>query len=144
MPLLHLAAGCVPAGRGATEEAEYHTRLAEKAAADLDYGQERLYAAMARALMHQAAGDYQGMAETMEYWHDDAALDGRSRTYGVLWRPLLVEGLIGSGRTDEAQVALQRLRQQADEVGYLQPALAWLEGWLAEEQRRVRRRPPPL
>ncbi len=144
LPLLHLAAGCVPAGRGATEEAEYHTRLAEKAAADLDYGQERLYAAMARALMHQAAGEYQGMAETMEYWHDDAALDGRSRTYGVLWRPLLVEGLIGSGRTDEAHVALQRLRQQADEVGYLQPAVAWLEGWLAEEQRRVRRRPPPL
>ena len=54
--------------------------------------------------------------------------------YGVLWRPLLVEGLVGSGRSDEAAVALQRLRDQADEVAYLQPALAWLEGWLAEEQ----------
>ena len=43
-----LAAGCVPAGRGAAEEAERHARLAEEAAASLDYGQERLYAAMAQ------------------------------------------------------------------------------------------------
>jgi tetratricopeptide (TPR) repeat protein len=32
-PLLHLAAGCVPAGRGAAEEAERHARLAEEEAA---------------------------------------------------------------------------------------------------------------
>ena len=44
LPLLHLAAGCVPAGRGAAEEAERHAALAEEAAASLDYGQERLYA----------------------------------------------------------------------------------------------------
>ena len=30
LPLLHLAAGCVPAGRGATETAEYHARMAER------------------------------------------------------------------------------------------------------------------
>ena len=41
LPLLHLAAGCVPAGRGAAEEAERHALLAEEAAASLDYGQER-------------------------------------------------------------------------------------------------------
>ena len=56
LPLLHLAAGCVPAGRGATEEAEYHAHMAEEAAVMLDYGQERLYAAMARALVCQAVG----------------------------------------------------------------------------------------
>jgi tetratricopeptide (TPR) repeat protein len=49
LPLLHLAAGCVPTGRGAADEAERHARLAEDAAASLDYGQEKLYAAMARA-----------------------------------------------------------------------------------------------
>ena len=134
LPLLHLAAGCVPAGRGATEEAEYHAHMAEEAAVVLDYGQERLYAAMARALVCQAAGDFRRMADALGHWHDEAALDGRSRTYGVLWRPLLVEGLIGSGRFEEAAVALQRLRDQANEVAYLQPALAWLEGWLAEER----------
>jgi AAA ATPase domain len=39
LPLLHLAAACVPAGRGAAGEAERHTRLAEEAAASVDYGQ---------------------------------------------------------------------------------------------------------
>ena len=65
LPLLHLAASCVPAGRGAAEEAERHTRLAEEAAASLEYGQERLYAAMARALVCQATGDYLGMADAL-------------------------------------------------------------------------------
>jgi hypothetical protein len=62
LPLLHLAAGCVPAGRGATEEAVRHAAQAEAAAVTLDYGQERLYAGMARAFVCQAAGDYAGMA----------------------------------------------------------------------------------
>src|SRR6476661_8753911 len=88
LPLLHLAAGCVPTER--------HARLAEEAADSLDYGQEKLYAAMARALVYQAAGDYLGMADALAHWRDDAALDGRSRTYAVLWRPLLIEGLVGS------------------------------------------------
>jgi DNA-binding CsgD family transcriptional regulator len=134
LPLLHLAASCVPAGRGATDTAEYHIRMAEEAAAVLDYGQERLYAAMARALACQARGDYHGMAGALEHWHDEGALDGRTRTYGVLWRPLLVEGLIGAGRGDEAKVALQRLRDQAEDVAHLQSALTWLGGWLMEEQ----------
>ena len=133
LPLLHLAASCVPTGRGATEESEYHIRMAEEAAATVDYGQERLYAAMARALAHQAAADYHRMAEALEHWHDEGALDDRTRTYGVFWRPLLVEGLIGSGRCDEGEVALQRLRDQAGDVAHLQSALAWLAGWLAEE-----------
>jgi hypothetical protein len=65
LPMLHLAAGCVPAGRGAAGEAERHAALAEEAAARLDYGQERLYAAMARALVCQAAGDYLGAVERL-------------------------------------------------------------------------------
>ncbi len=133
LPLLHLAAGCVPAGRGAVEEAESHARLAEEAAASLDYGQERLYAAMARALVCQASGDYLGMADALVPWRDDSALDGRSRTYAVLWRPLLAEGLVGSGQSEQAAVVLEQLRTGSGQVSYLQPALAWLEGWLAEQ-----------
>jgi hypothetical protein len=72
LPLLYLAAACVPAGRGQAEEAERHTRLAERVAASLDYRQERLYAAMARALICQASGDYLGMADALGYWQDDA------------------------------------------------------------------------
>jgi DNA-binding CsgD family transcriptional regulator len=131
-PLLHLAAACVPAGRGAAEDAERHARLAEEATASLDYGQERLYAAMARALVCQASGDYLGMADALGPWRDDAALDDRSRLYAVLWRPLLAEGLAGSGQADQAAVVVGQLRAQGGEVSYLQPALAWLDGWLAE------------
>jgi DNA-binding CsgD family transcriptional regulator len=132
LPLLHLAAGCVPAGRGAAEEAEDHARVAEEAAASVDYAQEGLYAAMARALVCQATGDYLGMADTLEPWRDDATLDGRSRMDAVLWRPLLAEGLIGSGQTGRAAAVLAQLRADSGQVGYLQPALAWLDGWLAE------------
>jgi DNA-binding CsgD family transcriptional regulator len=134
LPLLHLAAACVPAGRGQAEEAERHARLAEEAAASLDYGQERLYAAMARALVCQAAGDYLGMANALGPWRDDAPLDGRSRRYAVLWRPLLAEGLVGSGQLDQAAAVLDQLRAQSSPTSYLQPALAWLDGWLAEQQ----------
>jgi DNA-binding CsgD family transcriptional regulator len=134
LPLLHLAAGCVPAGRGQVEEAERHARLAEEVATSLDYGQERLYAAMAGALIGQASGDYLGMADALGYWRDDAALDGRSRRDAVLWRPLLAEGLIGSGQAEPAAAVLAGLRAGSGQVGYVQPALAWLDGWLAELQ----------
>jgi len=134
LPLLHLAAGCVPAGRGQAEEAERHARLAEDAAASLDYGQEQVYAAMARALVCQASGDYLGMADAFGPWRDEAALDGRSRMYAVLWRPLLAEGLLGSTRAEQAAAALEQMRAENGQVSYLQPALAWLEGWLAEQR----------
>jgi DNA-binding CsgD family transcriptional regulator len=134
LPLLHLAAGCVPAGRGAADEAERHARLAAEAAASLDYEQERLYAAMARALVCQARGDYRGMADALYAWRDDAALDRRSRMYAVLWRPLLAEGLVGSGQAEQAALVLDQLQAGSGQASYLRPALAWLGGWLAEER----------
>ena len=132
-PLVHLAAASVPAGRGAAEEAERHARLAEETAARVDYGQERLYAGVARALVCQAAGDYLGMADALGPWQDAATLDGRSRVWGVLWRPLLVEGLAGSGQLDQAAAVLGQLRADNGQASFLVPALAWLEGWLAEQ-----------
>jgi DNA-binding NarL/FixJ family response regulator len=132
-PLLHLAACCVPAGRGVTAEADEHARQAEAAAASLDYGQEGLYAAMARALVCQAAGDYLGMADAFSPWQD-VELDGRSRTYAVLWRPLMAEGLIGSGQLEQAAGAVALLQSESGQIRYLEPALAWLHGWLAEQR----------
>ena len=108
--------------------------LAEEAAASLDYGQERLYAAMARALVCQASGDYLGMADALGHWRDEEVLDGRSRVYAVLWRPLLAEGLVGSGQAEQADVVLAQLRAGSGQVGYLARALAWLDGWLAEQR----------
>jgi hypothetical protein len=60
---MHLAATCVTAGRGLTDEAEAHASAAEEVAANLKYGQQMVYSAMARALCYQAAGDYVGMAD---------------------------------------------------------------------------------
>jgi DNA-binding CsgD family transcriptional regulator len=144
LPLLHLAAACVPAGRGtvgqdavgrgAASEAEQHALAADEAAASLDYSHVRLYGAMARALVAQAAGDYLGMADALGPWQDDSDLDGRSRGFAVLWRPLLAEGLIGSGQTGPAAAVLDHLRESAGRPGYLQPAVAWLDGWLAEQR----------
>jgi len=114
------------------DEAERHARQAEETATSLDYGQERLYAAAARALVCQAAGDYLGMADALRHWADDAALDNRSRMYAVLWRPLLAEGLVGSGQLEQAAAVLDQLHAQSGQVSYLQPALAWLDGWLTE------------
>jgi DNA-binding CsgD family transcriptional regulator len=134
LPLLHLAAGCVPAGRGQGAEAERHAALAEEAVASLDYGLERMYAAMARALVCQAAGDYLGMAGALGPWQDQAALDERSRLYAVLWRPLLAEGLVGSGQAGQAAAVLDRLRAEHGQVRHLAPALVWMDGWLAEQR----------
>ena len=133
LPLLHLSAGCVPAGRGAAQEAERHAALAEQAAGSVDYSQERVYAGMARALVCQAAGDYLGMADALGPWQDGAVLDGRSRLTAVLWRPLLAEGLIGSGQLDQAASVLALLRADSGQAACLAPALAWLDGWLAEQ-----------
>jgi ATP/maltotriose-dependent transcriptional regulator MalT len=100
----------------------------------VDYSQERVYAAMARALVGQATGDYLGMADALGPWQDASVLDGRSRMYAVLWRPLLAEGLVGSGQLEQAAVVLGQLRADSGEASYLAPALAWLEGWLAEQR----------
>ena len=134
LPLLHLAHGCVLAARGRAGEAERHARQAEQAAASLGYGQERLYAAMARALACQASEDYLGMADALGPWQDEAALDGHSRLAAVLWRPLLAEGLIGSGQLTQAADVMARMRAENGQVAYLQPAVAWLDGWLAERR----------
>ena len=88
---------------------------------------------MARALVCQAAGDYLGMADALGPWQDGAVLDGRSRLTAVLWRPLLAEGLIGSGQLDPAASVLAQLRADSGQAACLAPALAWLDGWLAEQ-----------
>jgi DNA-binding CsgD family transcriptional regulator len=134
LPLMHLAAGCVAAGRGLAEDAEEHARAAEEVASGLKYGHENVYAATARAVVCQASGDYLGMADALGPSQDDSALDTRSRLYTVLWRPLLVEGLVGSGQAARAADALERLRAEGAQVPFLRPALVWLEGWLAEQR----------
>ncbi|HTT92436.1 MAG TPA: AAA family ATPase [Acidimicrobiales bacterium] len=134
LPLMHLAAGCIAAGRGLADDAEGHASAAEEVASSLTYSHENVYAAMARALVCQASGDYLGMSDALGLYRDDSALDARSRLFAVLWRPLLVEGLVGSGQLGLAADALDWLRADGAKAPSLRPALLWLEGWLAEHR----------
>ena len=65
------------------------------------------------------------MADALGPWQDEAVLDGRSRLTAVLWRPLLAEGLVGSGHLDQAAAVLDQLRAGSGQVAYLTPALLW-------------------
>ena len=47
---------------------------------------------------------------------------------------MLAEGLIGSGQLDQAATVLDQLRTDSGQGAYLAPALAWLDGWLAEQR----------
>ena len=67
-------------------------------------------------------------------WQDDSVLEGRSRTFAIWWRPLLAEGLIGSGQLERADAVLSLLRAGSTRISYLTPLLAWLDGWLAEQR----------
>ena len=133
LPLLHLAAGCVPAGRGATADAERHTAAAEQAAAALDYGQERLYAGMMPCPAVPVPG------RLRRHGGGAGPLAGRRRArrpQPPLRRAVAPAPGRGAdrGRLGDAGVALGHLRAQGAQVSYLRPALAWLEGWLAEER----------
>ena len=46
---------------------------------------------------------------------EDQTLDGPSRLEAVIWRPLLIEGLIGSGQHEQASVGLGQLAAGAAE-----------------------------
>ena len=52
----------------------------------------------------------------------------------MLWRPLLAEGLIGSGQLTQAAAVMARMRAENGQVACLRPAAAWLDGWLAERR----------
>ena len=100
----------------------------------MDYGQERVYAGMTRALVCQATGDFLGMADALGPWQDDSALDGRSP--GLRGTVAAVAGR-RAGRIRAAgaggRAVLAQLRADSGQISYIVPALAWLEGWLAEQ-----------
>ena len=107
---------------------------ARGAASTLDYGQERLYADMARAFVHQASADYAGMAGTDG---PVARRDDDRRAQPGIRRALAATvgrspHRIGSVRRRRGHTrALAGARRGA---AHLQPALAWLEGWLVEQR----------
>ena len=145
LPLLHLAAGCVPASRGAVEEAERHARLAEEAAASADYGQERLYAG------NGPGAGVPGGRGLPGHGRRAGGLAGRR---GPGWpqpglrRPVAAAAGGGPGRVGPAGAGR---RGPGPAPGRQRPgqlpaaaALAWLEGWLAEQRGDPERGPAYL
>ena len=108
MPLLHLVAACVPAGRGMAQEAERQARLAADAAANLDYGQERIWAAMAQALACQAAGDYPGMARALNGYLADVARSDVEPTGSAAGSPMLTMAKWPPSKLASRSVTLSR------------------------------------
>ena len=103
----HAYAAIVPADRGDWQLAAAHVEASRAAAAGA--GIAVTHAAWAGAELAQARGDLQAVLAATSAVR---AL-GRDEVYGLPgwadWRPLEVEALIGLGRLDEAEAALQEL-----------------------------------
>jgi DNA-binding CsgD family transcriptional regulator len=123
----------IAAGRGELATATASARATKEWHAIIGPPSWRLFGYYADAAIAQADGDYAPMVAALEPLEE---LPDQSWpwVYAALWRPLLVEGLIGAGYFDRAERALTRLEPLADEIGYLRPACKWLRGWLAEAQ----------
>lgn len=135
------AALLLSSARGEWDTATDNIRFIEQlpgSSADLEYVVSR---AIASAGWAQARVDYPAMVDAFGQLREIIAMKGmtgRILSWQSWWRPLLVEGLIGTGRLAEAGAELVRLSAMVTETRYLRVAQAWLSGWLAE--RRGERR----
>jgi DNA-binding CsgD family transcriptional regulator len=129
----HMVATFISAGRGDWAQAEGHLKGAESAAETSRTQQDIVAAALAHAVVAQAQTEYAGMLSALQPVLEGNQNKGYAREFQLLWQPLHVESLIGSGRLSAAEEALAMLRTEASEVTFLKPILAWLQGWLAEK-----------
>lgn len=131
-----LAATLVPAGRGDWASATEQAGLAARFAQQVGGPQDLRYAALAEAIVRQAMGDRRGIVaalirvpgitEADPTEHDDS---GVHEWWGLWWRPLLTEGLIGVGELDAAETELAALRAAAAGVRYMASTVARLSAW---------------
>jgi ATP/maltotriose-dependent transcriptional regulator MalT len=119
------------AGRGQWAVAEEHIERIRSA--PHASSQAVLWYAIANAGLAQTQSDYPAMIEALADLRADErdGVDGRLRTWRPWWLPLLVEGLIGDNRLDEAQAALSELAGLTEQTPHLRSTVAWLTGWLA-------------
>ncbi|WP_035290767.1 helix-turn-helix domain-containing protein, partial [Actinokineospora spheciospongiae] len=129
--LRHMVATLVPAGRGDWATATAHVKAARGSAERAAGPQDRKYAAIAAATLHQARGLPAEMLTALHPLTGDDP-DGTHVWWHLWWRPLLVEALLGTGRRDEAAEHLAALRTHATE--YLRPTLLRFELALTPER----------
>jgi DNA-binding CsgD family transcriptional regulator len=144
-PEVHLSGRAVAlllaAGRGEWDSASDNIRSIEQAPGNFSDYEHVVCRAIGTAGWAQARVDYPAMVDAFGLVREIIAakgLTGRILSWQSWWRPLLVEGLIGTGRLAEAGVELVRLSAMVPETPYLRVAQAWLSGWLAERRGEQR------
>jgi DNA-binding CsgD family transcriptional regulator len=142
---LHLPARAVAlllaAGRGEWAAATANIRMIEQAPGGSTAHEQVVCRAIAAAGWAQARSDHAAMVAAFGLLREIIArkgISGRILSWQSWWRPLLVEGLIGCGRLEEAAAELVALSALVAETRYLRVAQAWLSGWLAERRGEQR------
>lgn len=138
---MHTIATLLAAGRGDWQCAEHHLVRTDLRPADGGARQRMVCRAIARAGFAQTRTDHRTMVAAFNELRQlvaDHGVTAEMQAWQSWWRPLLVEGLLGTGRLAEARTALHALTTVADEVPYLRVAVAWLAGRLAEQHGKQR------
>ncbi|MEV6716296.1 LuxR C-terminal-related transcriptional regulator [Lentzea sp. NPDC051208] len=128
----HLACAMVAAGRGDWTTADKHVGTTSQYA--FAGPQEACFAAVAAAVLAQARHDRPAMLAALTPLRDPDVVAGWGSHWALLWRPLLVEALIGVGELAEAETELRELERLATDTPALRPAITWLSAWLAAER----------
>ena len=122
-------ASYVAAGRGEWDVATARVASASAMTQFLPWWGGRAYAATSAAVLAQARRDPAAMLEALRPLTDPTAREPLDRAGLLPWRALLVEGLLGVGRLDDA----------AAELGGLEAEVARrTPGWSAVEAARLR------
>lgn len=123
--LRHMVACLVPAGRGEWAAANAHVSTAWATAHRFASPQDNRYAAIAEATLHQARGRPAAMlAALRKMTHTDPGSRNDTHAWwGLWWRPLLIEALVGTGHRCEAAEHLTELRGLAADAEYMAPTI---------------------
>jgi ATP/maltotriose-dependent transcriptional regulator MalT len=126
-------ASYVSAGRGLWELAESQLAIANSSAEMLPWWASRAYAAVARATVAQARGDYPAMHRALREFDDPAMRERVDGLGAPAWRALRIEALLGLGRLDAAVDHLRELHERTRQApGWASLEAVRLEAWLAE------------
>jgi len=131
--MTYAVAGYVSAGRGLWELAESQVAIASSSAEMLPWWGSRAYAAVARATLAQARGDYPAMHRALREFDDPAVRERVDGLGSPAWRALRTEALLGLGRLDAAEDQLRELQDRTRQApGWASLESVRLEAWLAE------------
>ncbi|WP_369275887.1 AAA family ATPase [Streptomyces sp. R11] len=129
----HMAASLVASGRGEWKRAREHIRQSERWWEACGPAEYVVWPALSTATLAQAETDYPGMLRALQPVLDLPEHGWRSALESW-WRPLHAEALIGSGRLDEAEHALHRIRELTSQTPYLHLISSGLSGWYAHKR----------